>query len=134
MWKTVVPAAAVPVAEAVIRRRIQRPAVAATFPLRVVRAQLRRAHNRGLRQQARAKAAGGSLRCRLCLLLRSRPWRPCRLPPERHGAADRHGPDARRRALADLIERWARGRSRTMCTCRGRSSRFSGTSSGTRPT
>ena len=48
MWKTVVPAAAVLAAEAVIRRRIN-ALPAETFPLRIgPRVQLRRAHNRGL--------------------------------------------------------------------------------------
>ena len=48
MWKTIVPAAAVLAAEAVIRRRIN-ALPAETFPLRVgPRVQLRRAHNRGL--------------------------------------------------------------------------------------
>ena len=56
MWKTIVPAAAVLAAEAVIRRKIN----------------------------VRRSARGGGGRVRL--------------PPGRHGAADRHGPDARRRA------------------------------------
>ena len=48
MWKTVVPAAAVLAAEAVIRQKIN-ALPAETFPLRVgPRVQLRRAHNRGL--------------------------------------------------------------------------------------
>ena len=70
MWKTVAPAAAVLTAEAVIRRKIN-ALPAETFPLRIGRrVQLRRAHNRGL-------LCSKPLRCRLCLLLRSRPWRPC---------------------------------------------------------
>ena len=48
MWKTIVPAAAVLAAEAVIRRKIN-ALPAETFPLRIgQRVQLRRAHNRGL--------------------------------------------------------------------------------------
>ena len=48
MWKTVVPAAAVLAAEAVIRRKIN-ALPSETFPLRIgQRVQLRRAHNRGL--------------------------------------------------------------------------------------
>ena len=76
MWKTVVPAAAVLAAEAVIRQKINAlPAEA--FPLRVgPRVQLRRAHNRGLlcsklAQKPRAaaalqtvSAAGAARRCR----------------------------------------------------------------------
>lgn len=77
MWKTVVPAAAVLVAEAIIRRRIN-ALPAATFPLRVgPRVQLRRAHNRGLLCSKLAQKPRRPLRCRLCLPLRSRPWRPC---------------------------------------------------------
>ena len=48
MWKTIVPAAAVLAAEAVIRRKIN-ALPSETFPLRIgQRVQLRRAHNRGL--------------------------------------------------------------------------------------
>ena len=48
MWKTIVPAAAVLAAEAVIRRKIN-ALPAETFPLRIgQRVQLRRAHNCGL--------------------------------------------------------------------------------------
>lgn len=48
MWKTIVPAAAVLAAEAVIRRRIN-ALPSETFPLRIGQCvQVRRAHNRGL--------------------------------------------------------------------------------------
>ena len=48
MWKTIVPAAAVLAAEAVVRRKIN-ALPSETFPLRIGRrVQLRRAHNRGL--------------------------------------------------------------------------------------
>ena len=66
MWKTIVPAAAVLAAEAVIRRKIN-ALPAETFPLRIgQRVQLRRAHNRGL----------------LCSKFARKPralrrWRPC---------------------------------------------------------
>lgn len=81
MWKTIVPAAAVLAAEAVIRRRIN-ALPAETFPLRVgPRVQLRRAHNRGL----------------LCSKLAQKPRAATAL--QTVSAA----------ALANLIERWARG-------------------------
>ena len=75
MWKTIVPAAAVLAAEAVIRRRIN-ALPAETFPLRIgPRVQLRRAHNRGL--LCSRKSRGRPPRCRPCPPPRSRPWRPC---------------------------------------------------------
>ena len=68
MWKTIVPAAAVLAAEAVIRRKIN-ALPAETFPLRIgQRVQLRRAHNRGRERPPR---------CRLRPPQRSRRWRPC---------------------------------------------------------
>ena len=69
MWKTIVPAAAVLAAEAVIRRKIN-ALPAETFPLRIgQRVQLRRAHNRGLlcSKFARKPRAAAALRR----------WRPC---------------------------------------------------------
>ena len=102
MWKTVVPAAAVLVAEAVIRRRIN-ALPAATFPLRVgPRVQLRRAHNRGLlcsklAQKPRAAAAALTAMAAVCVCRRS-------------GTALQIGMGLMLGgALANLIERWARG-------------------------
>ena len=101
MWKTVVPAAAVLVAEAIIRRRIN-ALPAATFPLRVgPRVQLRRAHNRGLlcsklAQKPRAAAALAAMAA-VCVCRRS-------------GTALQIGMGLMLGgALANLIERWARG-------------------------
>lgn len=85
MWKTVVPAAAVLAAEAVIRRRIN-ALPAETFPLRIgPRVQLRRAHNRGLlcSKLAQKPRAATALQIGMGLMLGG--------------------------ALANLIERWARG-------------------------
>ena len=80
MWKTVVPALSVLAAEAVIRRKIN-ALPAETFPLRIgQRVQLRRAHNRGL----------------LCSKFARKPRAAAAL--QTASAADRHGPDARRRA------------------------------------
>ena len=79
MWKTIVPAAAVLAAEAVIRRKIN-ALPAETFPLRIgQRVQLRRAHNRGLL----CRPGGTALQIGMGLMLGG--------------------------ALANLIERWARG-------------------------
>ena len=97
MWKTVAPAAAVLTAEAVIRRKIN-ALPAETFPLRIGRrVQLRRAHNRGLlcsklAQKPRAAAALQTVSAAALAAMAA--VCVCR----RHGAADRHGPDARRRA------------------------------------
>lgn len=85
MWKTIVPAAAVLAAEAVIRRKIN-ALPAETFPLRIgQRVQLRRAHNRGLlcSKLARKPRAAAALQIGMGLMLGG--------------------------ALANLIERWARG-------------------------
>ena len=99
MWKTVVPAAAVLAAEAIIRRRIN-ALPAETFPLRIgPRVQLRRVHNRGLLCSKLAQKPRAATALQTVSTRRARGF--CgrvRLPPERHGAADRHGPDARRRA------------------------------------
>lgn len=109
MWKTVVPAAAVLAAEAIIRRRIN-ALPAATFPLRVgPRVQLRRAHNRGL----------------LCSKLAQKPWAAAALQTVSVAAlASMTAVCVFRRssaalqvamglmlggALANLVERWARG-------------------------
>ena len=77
MWKTIVPAAAVLAAEAVIRRKIN-ALPAETFPLRIgQRVQLRRAHNRGLLCSKFARKPRAPPRCRLRPPQRSRRWRPC---------------------------------------------------------
>ena len=101
MWKTIVPAAAVLAAEAVIRRRIN-ALPAETFPLRIgPRVQLRRAHNRGLlcsklAQKPRAAAALAAFAA-VCVCRRS-------------GTALQIGMGLMLGgALANLIERWARG-------------------------
>ena len=88
MWKTIVPAAAVLAAETVIRRKIN-ALPAETFPLRIgQRVQLRRAHNRGLlcSKFARKPRAAAALQTASAAALAA------------VAAADRHGPDARRRA------------------------------------
>ena len=98
MWKTIVPAAAVLAAEAVIRRKINALPVE-TFPLRIgQRVQLRRAHNRGLlcSKFARKPRAAAALAA-VCA---------CR----RGGTALQIGMGLMLGgALANLIERWARG-------------------------
>lgn len=99
MWKTIVPAAAVLAAEAVIRRKIN-ALPAETFPLRIgQRVQLRRAHNRGLlcSKFARKPRAAAALQTASAAALAA-VAAVCACPPRRHSAADRHGPDARRRA------------------------------------
>ena len=106
MWKTVAPAAAVLTAEAVIRRKIN-ALPAETFPLRIGRrVQLRRAHNRGLlcsklAQKPRAAAAlqtvSAAAMAAVCVCRRS-------------GTALQLGMGLMLGgALANLIERWARG-------------------------
>ena len=80
MWKTIVPAAAVLAAEAVIRRKIN-ALPAETFPLRIgQRVQLRRAHNRGLlcskfARKPRAASALPTASAAAPAILRR--WRPC---------------------------------------------------------
>lgn len=93
MWKTVAPAAAVLTAEAVIRRQIN-ALPAETFPLCIGRrVQLRRAHNRGL----------------LCSKLAQKP-RAAVCVCRRSGTALQIGMGLMLGgALANLIERWARG-------------------------
>lgn len=109
MWKTVVPAAAVLAAEAIIRRRIN-ALPAATFPLRVgPRVQLRRAHNRGLlcsklAQKPRAAAALQTVSAAALAAMAA--VCVCR----RSGTALQIGMGLMLGgALANLIERWARG-------------------------
>lgn len=109
MWKTVVPAAAVLAAEAVIRQKIN-ALPAGAFPLRVgPRVQLRRAHNRGLLCSRLAQKPRRRLHCRPRPPPRSRPWRPC-ASARRSGTALQIGMGLMLGgALANLIERWARG-------------------------
>ena len=106
MWKTIVPAAAVLAAEVVIRRKIN-ALPAETFPLRIgQRVQLRRAHNRGLlcskfarkpRAAAALQTASAAALAAMCV---------CR----RGGTALQIGMGLMLGgALANLIERWARG-------------------------
>lgn len=134
MWKTIVPAAAVLAAEAVIRRKIN-ALPAETFPLRIgQRVQLRRAHNRGLlcSKFARKPRAAAALQTTSAAALAA----------VAAVCACRRGGTALQIGMGLMLGgRWPisssagrAGRSRTMCTCRGRSSRFSGASSGTRPT
>ncbi len=109
MWKTIVPAAAVLAAEAIIRRRIN-ALPAETFPLRVgPRVQLRRAHNRGLlcsklAQKPRAAAALQTVSAAALAAMAA--VCVCR----RSGTALQIGMGLMLGgALANLIERWARG-------------------------
>ena len=94
MWKTIVPAAAVLASEAVIRRKIN-ALPAETFPLRIgQRVQLRRAHNRGL----------------LCSKFARKPRVAAVCACRRGGTALQIGMGLMLGgALANLIERWARG-------------------------
>ena len=109
MWKTIVPAAAVLVAEAVIRRKIN-ALPSETFPLRIgQRVQLRRAHNRGLlcsKLADRPKAAAAlqtasaavlAAMTTVCVFRRSSAVLQVAMGLMLGGA------------LANLIERWARG-------------------------
>ena len=108
MWKIVLPAAAVLAAEAVIRRKIN-ALPADVFPLRVgPRVQLRRAHNRGLlcsklAQKPRAaalqtvSAAALAAMAAVCVCRRSSTALQIGMGLMLGGA------------LANLIERWARG-------------------------
>lgn len=109
MWKTIVPAAAVLAAEAVIRRKIN-ALPAETFPLRIgQRVQLRRAHNRGLlcsKFADRPKAATAlqtvsvavlAAMTAVCVFRRSSAVLQAGMGLMLGGA------------LANLVERWARG-------------------------
>lgn len=109
MWKTIVPAAAVLAAEAVIRRKIN-ALPAETFPLRIgQRVQLRRAYNRGLlcsKLADRPKAATAlqtvsvavlAGMTAVCVFRRSSAVLQVAMGLMLGGA------------LANLVERWARG-------------------------
>ena len=109
MWKTIVPAAAVLAAEAVIRRKIN-ALPSETFPLRIGRrVQLRRAHNRGLlcsKLADRPKAAAALQTASAAVLAAFAAVCVCR----RGGTALQIGMGLMLGgALANLIERWARG-------------------------
>lgn len=109
MWKTVAPAAAVLTAEAVIRRKIN-ALPAETFPLRIGRrVQLRRAHNRSLlcsKLADRPKAATALQTASVAVLAAAAVVCVCR----RSGTALQIGMGLMLGgALANLIERWARG-------------------------
>lgn len=113
MWETVVPALSVLAAEAVIRRKIN-ALPPETFPLRIgQRVQLRRAYNRGL----------------LCSKLADRPKAATAL--QTVSVAVLAGMTAVCWQTSSSAGRAVR--SRTMCIFRGRSSRFSGASSGMLP-
>lgn len=116
MWKTIVPAAAVLAAEAVIRRKIN-ALPAETFPLRIgQRVQLRRAHNRGLlcSKFARKPRAAAALQTASAALQTAS---AAALAAVAAVCACRRGGTALQigmglmlgGALANLIERWARG-------------------------
>lgn len=109
MWKTVVPALSVLAAEAVIRRKIN-ALPADTFPLRIgPRVQLRRAYNRGLlcsKLADRPKAAAAlqtasaavlASMTTVCVFRRSSAVLQAAMGLMLGGA------------LANLVERWARG-------------------------
>lgn len=109
MWKTIVPAAAVLAAEAVIRRKIN-ALPPETFPLRIgQRVQLRRAYNRGLlcsKLADRPKAAAAlqtvsvavlAGMTAVCVFHRSSAVLQVAMGLMLGGA------------LANLVERWARG-------------------------
>ena len=109
MWKTILPAAAVLTAEVGIRRKIN-ALPAETFPLRIGRrVQLRRAHNRGLlcsRLADRPKAATALQTASVAVLAAAAVVCVCR----RSGTALQLGTGLMLGgALANLIERWARG-------------------------
>lgn len=109
MWKTVAPAAAVLTAEAAIRRKIN-ALPAETFPLRIGRrVQLRRAHNRGLlcsKLADRPKAATALQTASVAVLAAAAAVCVCR----RSDTALQIGMGLMLGgALANLIERWARG-------------------------
>lgn len=109
MWKTVVPAAAVLAAEAVIRRKIN-ALPAEVFPLRIgQRVQLRRAHNRGLlcsKLAQKPKAAAALQTVSVAALAAMAVVCVCR----RGGTALQIGMGLMLGgALANLIERYAHG-------------------------
>lgn len=109
MWKTIVPAAAVLAAEAVIRRKINAlPSEA--FPLRIgQRVQLRRAYNRGLlcsKLADRPKAATALQTVSVAVLAGMTAVCVCRRSSAALQAAMGLMLGG---ALANLIERWARG-------------------------
>lgn len=109
MWKTIVPAAAVLAAEAVIRRKIN-ALPPETFPLRIgQRVQLRRAHNRGLlcsKLADRPKAATALQTVSVAVLAGMTAVCVCR----RSSAAVQAAMGLMLGgALANLIERWVRG-------------------------
>ena len=109
MWKTIVPAAAVLAAEAVIRRKIN-ALPSETFPLRIGRrVQLRRAHNRGLlcsKFADRPKAATALQTVSVAVLAGMTAVCVCRRSSTYLQAAMGLMLGG---ALANLIERWARG-------------------------
>lgn len=109
MWKTIVPAAAVLAAEAVIRRKIN-ALPSETFPLRIgQRVQLRRAHNRGLlcsKLADRPKAATALQTVSVAVLAGMTAVCVCRRSSAALQAAMGLMLGG---ALANLIERWARG-------------------------
>lgn len=109
MWKTIVPAAAVLAAEAVIRRKIN-ALPPETFPLRIGRrVQLRRAHNRGLlcsKFADRPKAATALQTVSVAVLAGMTAVCVCR----RSSAVLQVAMGLMLGgALANLIERWVRG-------------------------
>ncbi len=109
MWKTIVPAAAVLAAEAVIRRKIN-ALPSETFPLRIgQRVQLRRAHNRGLlcsKLADRPKAATALQTVSVAVLAGMTAVCVCRRSSAALQAAMGLMLGG---ALANLIERWACG-------------------------
>lgn len=108
MWKTIVPAAVL-AAEAVIRRKIN-ALPSETFPLRIgQRVQLRRAHNRGLlcsKLADRPKAATALQTVSVAVLAGMTAVCVCRRSSAALQAAMGLMLGG---ALANLIERWARG-------------------------
>lgn len=109
MWKTIVPALSVLAAEAVIRRKIN-ALPPETFPLRIgQRVQLRRAHNRGLlcsKLADRPKAATALQTVSVAVLAGMTAVCVCRRSSAALQAAMGLMLGG---ALANLIERWARG-------------------------
>lgn len=109
MWKTVVPALSVLATEAVIRRKIN-ALPSETFPLRIgPRVQLRRAHNRGLlcsKLADRPKAAAALQTASAAVLAAMTTVCVCR----RSSAVLQVAMGLMLGgALANLVERWARG-------------------------
>ena len=109
MWKTIVPAAAVLAAEAVIRRKIN-ALPSETFPLRIgQRVQLSRAHNRGLlcsKLADRPKAATALQTVSVAVLAGMTAVCVCRRSSAALQAAMGLMLGG---SLANLIERWVRG-------------------------